>query len=54
MFSLKNLVTALLLQASASIASPIAEVQKRASGFQNTVYFTNWLALLVLFLHNIN
>ncbi|KAI6082963.1 glycoside hydrolase family 18 protein [Hypoxylon rubiginosum] len=42
MFSLKNLVTALLLQASASIASPIAEVQKRASGFQNTVYFTNW------------
>lgn len=42
MFSLKNLVTALLLHASASIASPIAEVQKRASGFQNTVYFTNW------------
>ncbi|KAI1763714.1 glycoside hydrolase family 18 protein [Hypoxylon sp. FL1150] len=41
MFSLKGLATALLL-ASASVASPIAEIQKRASSFQNTVYFTNW------------
>ncbi|KAI4870977.1 glycoside hydrolase family 18 protein [Hypoxylon rubiginosum] len=42
MLSLKGLVTTLLLQASLGLASPIAEVQKRASGFQNTVYFTNW------------
>ncbi|KAI1776987.1 glycoside hydrolase family 18 protein [Hypoxylon cercidicola] len=42
MFSLKDLVTTLLLQASLGLASPIAEVQKRATGFQNTVYFTNW------------
>ncbi|KAI2626907.1 glycoside hydrolase family 18 protein [Hypomontagnella submonticulosa] len=42
MFSVKGLVSALLLQASLGFASPIAEVEKRASGFQNTVYFTNW------------
>ncbi|XXG96034.1 Chitinase 4 [Hypoxylon texense] len=42
MLSLKGLVTTLLLQASLGLASPIAEVQKRATGFQNTVYFTNW------------
>ncbi|KAI1395516.1 glycoside hydrolase family 18 protein [Hypoxylon fuscum] len=42
MFSVKGLLTTLLLQASVGLASPIAEVQKRASAFQNTVYFTNW------------
>ncbi|KAI1381142.1 glycoside hydrolase family 18 protein [Hypoxylon crocopeplum] len=42
MFSVKGLLTTLLLQASLGFASPIAEVEKRASAFQNTVYFTNW------------
>ncbi|KAI2602087.1 glycoside hydrolase family 18 protein [Hypoxylon sp. NC1633] len=42
MFSVKGLLTTLLLQASLGLASPIAEVQKRASPFQNIVYFTNW------------
>ncbi|KAI0169292.1 glycoside hydrolase family 18 protein [Hypoxylon sp. FL1284] len=42
MFTLKNLVSSLLLQASLGLTSPIGQIQKRASGFQNTVYFTNW------------
>ncbi|KAI0009344.1 glycoside hydrolase family 18 protein [Xylariaceae sp. FL0662B] len=42
MFSLKGLLTTLLLQASLGLTSPITKVAERASGFQHTVYFTNW------------
>ncbi|KAI1387311.1 glycoside hydrolase family 18 protein [Hypoxylon trugodes] len=41
MVSFKSLA-ALLLQASVALSSPITAVEKRASSFSNTVYFTNW------------
>ncbi|KAI0839918.1 glycoside hydrolase family 18 protein [Hypoxylon sp. FL0890] len=41
MVSTKSFLTTLLL-ASLGLASPIGQVEKRASTFQNTVYFTNW------------
>ncbi|KAI1099500.1 glycoside hydrolase family 18 protein [Jackrogersella minutella] len=41
MVSAKGFFTTLLL-ASLGLASPITQVEKRASTFQNTVYFTNW------------
>ena len=41
----KLLAAAIALQATVSMAAPaksMAVVDKRASGFQNSVYFTNW------------
>ncbi|KAI1662032.1 glycoside hydrolase family 18 protein [Daldinia decipiens] len=42
MFSVKGLFTTLLLRASLGLGSPTPAVEKRASGFLNKVYFTNW------------
>ncbi|CAJ2504897.1 Uu.00g122910.m01.CDS01 [Anthostomella pinea] len=42
MVSFKGLLTSLVLQAALGLAGPITLVEKRASTFQNTVYFTNW------------
>ncbi|KAI2472871.1 glycoside hydrolase family 18 protein [Annulohypoxylon bovei var. microspora] len=41
MVSAKSFLSTLLL-ASLGLASPVTQVDKRASSFQNTVYFTNW------------
>ncbi|KAI1456981.1 glycoside hydrolase family 18 protein [Annulohypoxylon moriforme] len=41
MVSAKSFLSTLLLT-SLGLASPVTEVEKRASSFQNTVYFTNW------------
>lgn len=49
MFSVKGLLATLLLQASLGLGSPITAVEKRASGFQNVVYFTNWLVYQLLY-----
>jgi chitinase len=41
----KLLATAVALQATIGVAKPINSlevVEKRASGYQNSVYFTNW------------
>ncbi|KAI1501380.1 chitinase [Biscogniauxia marginata] len=42
MFSLKGLLASLMLQSSFGLSRPIPRFEKRASNFQNTVYFTNW------------
>ncbi|KAI1338921.1 chitinase [Xylariaceae sp. FL0016] len=42
MVSFRSLLGAFALQASLGFASPITAIQKRASNFQNTVYFVNW------------
>ncbi|KAI1211415.1 glycoside hydrolase family 18 protein [Annulohypoxylon truncatum] len=41
MVSTKSFLSTLLL-ASLGLSSPVNQVEKRASSFQNTVYFTNW------------
>jgi chitinase len=38
----KLLVAGLFFTSWLASAAPIAEVEKRASGYQNAVYFTNW------------
>ncbi|KAI0026012.1 glycoside hydrolase family 18 protein [Xylariomycetidae sp. FL0641] len=43
MVTFRGLLTSVMLQASLGFASPIAApAEKRASGFQNVVYFPNW------------
>ena len=43
-FIKKSIAVAAALQVITAVASPISEVsvEKRASGFANAVYFTNW------------